>query len=183
MPIYPYRDILPQIDPTAFVHPDAVVIGDVTIGPESSLWPGVVVRGDVNAIQIGARTNVQDGSVLHVTRPTADNPGGTPLIIGDDVLIGHRVSLHACTLNNGCMIGIGAIILDRVVVGEHAMVAAGSLVSPEKTVPSGELWVGSPARSLRPLTADEKNGIAATTANYIRLAQQYRDATLAPESP
>lgn len=173
MPIYPYQTILPTIDPTAYVHPDAVIIGDVHVGPYSSIWPGVVIRGDVNFIRIGARTNVQDGSVLHVTRPSAEHPEGIPLLIGDDVTIGHNVSLHACHLKDRSMVGIGAIVLDRAVLEEQAMVGAGSLVTPGKRVPTGTLWMGSPARHVRTLGAQALTDLAATTENYVRLAQQY----------
>lgn len=173
MPIYPYQGVFPTIDPTAFVHPDAVIIGDVHIGPHSSVWPGVVIRGDVHYIRIGARTNIQDGSILHVTRPTVDNPEGVPLLIGDEVTIGHQVSLHACQLKDRSMVGIGAIVLDRVVVEEQAMVGASSLVTPGKRVPAGELWMGSPARSVRVLDDRALQAMAATNANYVRLAESY----------
>ena len=173
MPIYPYQGIFPTIDASAYVHPDAVVIGDVHIGANSSVWPGVVIRGDVNSIRIGARSNIQDGSILHVTRPTKDNANGIPLLIDDEVTIGHQVSLHACHLKTRSMVGIGAIVLDRVVVEEQAMVAAGSLVTPGKRVLTGELWMGSPARRVRSLSHQEWTAMAATTENYVRLAQQY----------
>lgn len=176
MPIYPYKNVVPTIDPTAYVHPDAVIIGDVHVGMHSSIWPGVVIRGDVNFVRIGSRTNIQDGSILHVTRPTEENPSGIPLIIGDEVIIGHQVSLHACHLKNRSMVGIGAIVLDRVVVEEQAMVGAGSLVTPGKQVLAGELWMGSPARRVRLLSPQELTHMAATTANYLLLAQSYGNA-------
>ncbi len=180
MPIYPFDDRLPRIDASAFIHPDAVIIGDVTIGAETSVWPGVVIRGDVNHVHIGQRTNIQDGSILHVTRPSTAKPEGVPLIIGDDVVIGHGVNLHACRLENGCMIGIGAIVLDGATVESRAMVAAGSLVTPGKTVNGGSLWTGSPARHKRPLSETEKNGIAATCENYIRLSRLHRQGRALP---
>ena len=180
MPIYPYQEVYPTIDSSAFVHQDAVIIGDVHIGMYSSIWPGVVIRGDVNFVRIGSRTNIQDGSILHVTRPTKNNPQGTPLIIGDEVTIGHQVSLHACHLKNRSMVGIGAIVLDRVVLEEQAMVAAGSLVSPGKRIPAAELWIGSPARSVRLLRHDELAHHAETSQNYVRLAQSY-DKTCLPK--
>ena len=173
MPIYPYQDSVPTIDPTAYVHPDAVIIGDVHIGPLSSIWPGVVIRGDVNYVRIGARTNIQDGSILHVTRPSEEYPQGFPLLIEDDITIGHQVSLHACHLKSCSMVGIGAIILDRVVVESQAMIGAGSLVTPGKRVVAGELWMGSPARCVRRLGEKELLGHVATTENYVRLAQRY----------
>ncbi|MEG3640244.1 gamma carbonic anhydrase family protein [Magnetococcus sp. PR-3] len=174
MPIYPFEGRWPKIDPTAFVHPDAVIIGDVEIGPESSIWPGVVVRGDVNYIRIGARTNVQDGSVLHVTRPKPHKPEGLPLILGDDITIGHRVTLHACTLNNGCMVGMDATVMDGATIESGAMVAAGTMVTPGKQVQTGDLWMGSPAKRLRELRDSEGEEITSTTTNYVRLGQQYR---------
>ncbi|MBF0463082.1 MAG: gamma carbonic anhydrase family protein [Magnetococcales bacterium] len=176
MPIYPYQGVVPTIDPTAFVHPDAILIGDVQVGAYSSIWPGVVIRGDVHYIRIGVRTNIQDGSILHVARPTEANPEGIPLLIGDEVTIGHQVTLHACHLHNRSMVGIGAIVLDGVVVEEQAMVGAGSLVTPGKRVPAGELWMGSPARSVRRLEERALLGIQATNANYVRLAQNYLDS-------
>ena len=177
MPIEPYRGVYPTIDPTAYVHPSAVIIGDVHIGAYSSIWPGVVIRGDVNFIRIGARSNIQDGSILHVTRPTPEQPQGIPLLIGDDVTIGHQVSLHACHLHARSMIGIGAIVLDGVVVEEEAMVGAGSLVAPGKRVLSGELWLGSPAKAVRILDDKARRAIAATTENYVRLGLEYGQTT------
>ncbi|MBF0183586.1 MAG: gamma carbonic anhydrase family protein [Magnetococcales bacterium] len=176
MPIEPYRGILPTIDPTAYVHPSAIIIGDVHIGAYSSIWPGVVIRGDVNFVRIGARSNIQDGSILHVTRPTEENPNGIPLLIEDEVTIGHQVSLHACHLRSRSMVGIGAIVLDGVVVEEEAMVGAGSLVAPGKRVASGELWLGSPAKPVRLLDERARQAIAATTENYVRLATEFRQA-------
>jgi carbonic anhydrase/acetyltransferase-like protein (isoleucine patch superfamily) len=178
MAIEPYRGVLPTIDPTAYVHPSAVIIGDVHIGAYSSIWPGVVIRGDVNFIRIGARSNIQDGSILHVTRPTPEHPQGIPLLIDDQVTVGHQVSLHACHLRTRSMVGIGAIVLDGVVVEEEAMVGAGSLVVPGKRVPSGELWLGSPAKTVRILDEKARRAIAATTENYVRLGMEYGQATL-----
>ncbi|MBF0095803.1 MAG: gamma carbonic anhydrase family protein [Magnetococcales bacterium] len=178
MPIEPYRGVSPTIDPTAYVHPSAVIIGDVHIGAYSSIWPGVVIRGDVNFIRIGARSNIQDGSILHVTRPTAEHPQGIPLLIDADVTVGHQVSLHACHLQARSMVGIGAIVLDGVVVEEEAMVGAGSLVAPGKRVLRGELWLGSPAKAVRVLDEKARRAIAATTENYVRLAMEYRQAAL-----
>lgn len=174
MAIYPFEGIFPEIHAQAFVHPDATIIGHVIIGPRTSIWPGVVIRGDVNRILIGMETNVQDGAILHVARPTEKNPRGTALIIGDRVTIGHQVTLHACHLENQTMIGIGAILLDGVVVGEEAMVGAGSLVPPGKIIPPRELWLGSPAKRIRSRSDEEIAATAATTANYVTLAQRHR---------
>ena len=173
MPIYAYRDQVPRIHETAFIHPDAVVIGDVEIGAHCSLWPGVVVRGDVNSIRIGERVNIQDGTILHVSRPTADNPAGHPLVIGNGVNIGHHVTLHACTVEDECMIGIGAIVLDGAVIRRGAMLAAGSLVPPGKTVAAGELWMGNPARSVRPLTDAERERFRTINEGYAALGREH----------
>jgi gamma-carbonic anhydrase len=151
-----------------------VIIGDVTIGPRSSVWPGVVIRGDVNQIVIGQETNIQDGSILHVTRPTGDNPEGTPLIIGDRVLIGHQVTLHACRIEAGAMLGIGCIVLDRALVGEESMLGAGALLTPGKVMAPRTLWLGSPAKAVRARSEQEVQATTKTTANYVLLAGRHR---------
>ncbi|MBI5137080.1 MAG: gamma carbonic anhydrase family protein [Nitrospirae bacterium] len=163
----PYKGILPKVDPSAFVDASAQVIGDVVIGAESGIWMGVVVRGDVNTIRIGARTNVQDNSVLHVTRRTH------PLVIGDDVTIGHGVIVHGCTLNNHAFIGMGATVMDGAVVGEFAMVGAGSLVTQGKEIPPRTLAIGSPARVVRELTDDEVERIRRSARNYVQDRLEY----------
>lgn len=160
MAIRPYKNILPKIDPTAFVDESAQVIGDVTIGAESSVWPLVVIRGDVNVITIGARTNIQDGSVLHVTRKTH------PLVIGDDITIGHATIIHGCTLENFSFIGMGATVMDGAVVGEFAMVGAGALVTQNKVIPPRTLAVGAPAKPVRDLTDEEVERIKKSAVNY-----------------
>lgn len=174
MPIYPFEGVLPTLHPSAFIHPDAVIIGAVEIGPESSVWPGVVIRGDVNPIRIGSRSNIQDGAVLHVSRATDKNPTGTPLIIGDDVTVGHRVVLHACRIGDGCLIGIGAVVLDRCEVAPRCMIGATALLTPGRKTGEGELWLGSPATRNRELTPQEIADIQATTANYRLLGQRHR---------
>ncbi|MBF0428336.1 MAG: gamma carbonic anhydrase family protein [Magnetococcales bacterium] len=179
MPVYPFGGIIPTIDPTAFVHPDAIVIGNVHIGPGSSVWPGAVIRGDVHFIHIGAGTNVQDGAVLHVSRATALKPDGLPLRIGDNVVIGHNVTLHACTIGNDCMIGIGAIVLDGAVVEASAILGAGAMLPPGKTVITKELWVGAPAKRLRELSPEEIQAIEATAESYRQLAKSYAIALTA----
>jgi len=156
-----YRGITPQVDPSAFVDSSAQVIGDVVIGPESGIWMNTVVRGDVNTIRIGARTNIQDGCVLHVTRRIH------PLVIGDDVTIGHGVIVHGCTLQNHSFIGMGAIIMDGAVVSEFSMVGAGSLVTQGKVIPPGTLAVGSPAKPVRDLTEQEIERIRQSARNYV----------------
>lgn len=166
--ILPHKGRLPTIAPDVFVAPTAVVIGDVVIGAETSVWFGCVIRGDVHEIRIGQRTNIQDGTVVHVTG------GKLGTYIGSDITIGHNATIHACTLEDGCFIGMGAVILDGVVVETGAMVAAGAVVTPGKRVKRGELWGGNPAKLLRPLAADEMAFFPKSAANYARLAESYR---------
>lgn len=169
MSVLPYKTILPTLGKNVWVADNAAVAGDVHIGEGSSVWFGAQMRGDVHEIRIGARTNIQDNAVLHVTR----NLSGT--YIGDDVTIGHGAILHACTVQNECLIGMGAIILDEAVVEERAMVAAGALVTPKKRIPSGQLWGGSPAKYMRDLNEEELNFLKISADNYVRLAKEYSD--------
>ena len=171
--IRPFQGIQPKIDPSAFVAETAVVIGDVEMGPQSSIWYNCVARGDVNHIRIGARSNVQDLTMLHVThKKHADDPGA-PLIIGDDVTIGHGVTLHGCTLHNGCFIGMQAIVMDRAVVGEGALVGARALVTEGTVIPPHTLWIGAPAAFKRELTPDEVAWLRKSAENYVNYALQY----------
>ncbi len=164
----------PRLAPTAFVADGAVVTGDVEIGDESSIWFGTVVRGDVNHVRIGARTNVQDQSVVHVT-------GGThPTVIGDEVTVGHRAVLHGCTVKDRCLVGIGAIVLDGAVIGPDAMVGAGALVPPGMVVPPGKLVLGAPAKVKRDLTADEIAALRTSAARYVGYAAEYRRGRASP---
>lgn len=165
--VYPFAGKWPDLAPDVFIAPGARVIGDVAIGAGSSVWFNCVLRGDVNVIRIGRGTNIQDGSVVHVTRKTH----GT--FIGDDVLIGHMCLIHGCTLEDGAFIGMGAIVMDACVVGENAMLAAGSLLTPGKTMPPGQMWAGRPARYVRDLTAEELARHRAATAHYAELAGRY----------
>lgn len=167
MPIYTYKKIQPKLDDTVFVSPSADLIGDVEMGSDSSLWFNVVVRGDVNYIKIGKGTNVQDGSVVHVTRVTH------PTIIGDYVTVGHNVNLHGCTIQDLCLIGMGAIILDGAIVEKNAFVAAGCLVTPGTIVPSGTLFAGSPGKVKRELKQEEIDFFKTSAQNYIRLKNEY----------
>ena len=164
--ILPYKGVLPRIAPSVFLA-NASVIGDVEIGEEANLWFGVTVRGDVNSIRIGARTNIQDGSVVHCTHLKYTTT------IGDDVTVGHMALLHGCVVESGAFIGMKACVMDNAVVESGAMVAAGALVTPGKRVKSGELWGGSPARPLRPLTEEERANLTATVPHYVRLSRQY----------
>jgi len=175
MSIRPYQDISPAIASSAYVDEAAVVIGDVVIGDESSVWPMAVVRGDVNHIRIGALTNIQDGSVLHVTHAhPAAREGGYPLIIGNEVTVGHNVTLHGCTIGDRCLIGMGSIVLDGVVLEAEVLLGAGSLVPPNKVLEGGYLWLGNPAKKIRPLTDAERAWFAYSARHYARLAENYR---------
>ncbi|MEI6305449.1 MAG: gamma carbonic anhydrase family protein [Deltaproteobacteria bacterium] len=168
-----FENLRPRIHETAFVAETAVIIGDVEIGPHSSIWYNCVVRGDVNFIRIGSRSNVQDLSMLHVThKKNADDPGA-PLIIGDDVTIGHSVTLHGCSLNNGCFIGMQAMVMDKAVVGEGALVGARALVTEGTIISPYTLWVGAPAKYKRDLTPDELAWLKKSPDNYVKYALRY----------
>lgn len=171
-----YRGRLPRLEAGVYVDESAQVIGDVTLGEDASVWPTAVVRGDVNAIVIGARTNVQDAAVLHVTHDGPYTPGGAPLTIGDDVTIGHGVILHACAIGNRCLIGMGARLLDNVVVEDEVFIAAGSLVPPGKRLASGQLYRGAPAQIARPLTIEERAQLKYSAEHYVRLKNHYLEA-------
>jgi len=164
-----YQGKTPQLGKGAFVDHTALVIGDVQLGNDASLWPMSVARGDVNYIRIGARSNIQDGSVLHVTHPHADQPDGHPLLVGDDVTVGHRVILHGCTIGNLCLIGMGSTLMDGVVLEDTVLLGAGSLVPPGKVLEGGYLWLGSPVRKVRALSADEHRWIEYSARHYVEL--------------
>jgi carbonic anhydrase/acetyltransferase-like protein (isoleucine patch superfamily) len=168
-----FQGISPKIDPSAFIAETAVIIGDVQIGPQSSIWYNVVVRGDVNHIRIGARSNMQDLSMLHVTHKKHAGDPGAPLIIGDDVTVGHSVTLHGCTVENGAFIGMQAIVMDGVVVGTGALVGARALVTEGTVIPPHTLWVGAPAKYKRDLTPDEIAWLEKAAGNYVNYALQY----------
>jgi carbonic anhydrase/acetyltransferase-like protein (isoleucine patch superfamily) len=172
MTIQTYRDHAPSLGARVYVDASAVVIGRVTLGDDVSVWPTAVVRGDVHSISIGARTNIQDGSVLHVTHDGPYAPGGRALIIGADVAVGHRVVLHACTIGDKCLVGTGSVVLDNVVTDELVMIGAGSVVTPGKHLRSG-LYVGSPARRVRDLTPQEIEFLTYSAAHYVRLKDEY----------
>jgi carbonic anhydrase/acetyltransferase-like protein (isoleucine patch superfamily) len=164
-----FQGIAPQIGREVYIADSAVVIGDVVLGDNVSIWPMTAIRGDVNHIRIGNETNIQDGSVLHVTQKTASNPAGHPLIIGHGVTVGHRVVLHGCTIGDLCLIGIGAIVMDGAVVEDQVMIGAGALVAPGKRLESGFLYVGSPARQARPLKESERAFFEISKNGYVRL--------------
>jgi len=163
----------PNIHASAWIDPTALVIGDVVIGEQSSIWPMSVLRGDVNSIRIGAATNIQDGSVLHVSH-AGDYGEGAALTIGDEVTVGHKVILHACSIGNRCLIGMGSIVMDNVVVGDEVILGAGSLVPEGKHLERGYLYVGHPAVRKRALTERERQWLKYSAGHYVRLMQQHR---------
>lgn len=173
MNIRTYRTIAPVLGARVYVDPAATVIGRVKIGDDSSIWPAAVVRGDVHAIEIGARTSIQDGSVLHVTHDGPYSPGGRSLSVGADVTVGHRVTLHACTIGNKCLVGMGSVVLDDVVTGDFVMIGAGSVVPPGKHLEARSLYVGSPARKVRDLTHAEIEFFTYSAAHYVQLKNEY----------
>lgn len=172
--IRPHHGVTPTIAADAFVAETAVVIGDVTIGEQASIWYGCVLRGDGNTIRVGARTNIQDGTIVHVNHER-EGAAGTRTIIGADVTIGHMALIHACTLEDGCFIGMQACVMDGAVVESGAMVAAGALVTPGKRVKRGELWGGSPAKPMRKLTEAELKHFGYTVEHYLEMAASYRN--------
>ncbi len=171
--ILPYRGVYPKIAESAYVAPGVVIIGDVEIGGDTSIWPGCVIRGDVNVVRIGARVNIQDGTVVHVTQ------GGQGTHIGDEVTIGHMALIHDCTLESRCFIGMRASVIDMARVESLAMLGAGALVTQGKVVPGGQLWTGSPAKYFRDLRDGEKAEITARARHYVELGQEYRGQTAA----
>lgn len=172
MPIHPFNGVMPRIDPEAWVAPGAQVMGDVEMGPGSSLWFNVVVRGDVMPIRIGARSNIQDGSIVHVSR------GFAATFIGDDVLVGHIAIIHGCTLMDRSFVGLGAIVMDGCVIEPEGMLGAGALLSPGKRIGPRELWLGRPAKPVRLLSDEDVARNAAGAAGYVELARMNREAGL-----
>lgn len=173
MAIRSFEGMTPTIGPRAYVDDSAVVIGDVSVGEDASLWPMTVARGDVHSIRIGARTNIQDGSVLHVTQDNEFSPGGHALTIGDDVTVGHGVVLHACTVGDLVLVGMGATVLDGAIIPPRTMVAAGSLIAPGKELESGYLYLGSPAKQARPLTEEELAYLEFSARHYVELKDRH----------
>lgn len=165
--IKPFNNIYPKIHETVYVADDAVVIGDVAIGEDASIWFGSIVRGDVNYIRIGARTNIQDGTIIHVSSKTHST------VLEEEITVGHRVTLHGCHVERGCLIGIGAILLDGVRVGRNSLVGAGSLLTPGTQIPPGSLVLGSPAKVKRMLNEDELAGLERSWRNYVELKKHY----------
>ncbi|MDH5395120.1 MAG: gamma carbonic anhydrase family protein [Gammaproteobacteria bacterium] len=174
MAIRDFDNFLPDIHPSCFIDDKALVLGQVTMGENCSVWPFTVIRGDVNSITIGNNTNIQDNSVLHVSHDGPYNPGGYNLEIGDDVTIGHRVILHGCHIGNLCLVGMGSTIMDGVVIESNTIIGAGSLVTPNKKLESGFLWMGSPARKVRKLTGTELESLKYSAQHYVKLKNRHQ---------
>ncbi len=174
MSVRPYKEFIPDIAKGAYIDESAQIIGQVKIGSDSSIWPNATIRGDVNWIKIGANTSIQDGSTLHVTHDhTNKHPGGYPLSIGNQVTVGHNVVLHGCTIEDNCLVGMGAIILDDAHLEKNVFLAAGALVPPGKRLESGYLYVGSPVRKIRVLSDDEIEGLQYSADHYVQLKNNY----------
>lgn len=168
-----YKGVLPQLGDRVYIDEASVVIGDVVLGDDVSVWPCAVIRGDMHMIRVGARTSVQDNAILHITHASNYNPNGYPLHIGEDVTIGHGACLHGCTIGNRVLIGIGATVLDGAIVEDEVMIGAGTLVPPGKTLESGFLYVGSPCKQARPLKPEEKTFFTYSAQNYMKLKNEY----------
>jgi carbonic anhydrase/acetyltransferase-like protein (isoleucine patch superfamily) len=171
--IYRFMEERPRFGERVYIDPTSSVSGAVELGDDVSIWPMAVLRGDVNRIHVGARSNIQDGCILHVTHESALQPEGRALVVGADVTVGHGVILHACTIGDRCLIGMGAIVMDGAVVEEDALIAGGAVVTPGTLVPRGTLWRGNPARRARDLTAAEIEYQAYSAAHYARLKDLY----------
>ncbi|MGB1143823.1 MAG: gamma carbonic anhydrase family protein [Glaciecola sp.] len=173
MPIHAYKGITPSIASGVFIEDSAVLYGDITLANDVSIWPLVAARGDVNHIHIGARSNIQDGTILHVTRKSPSVPDGFPLIIGEDVTVGHQCMLHGCILGNRILVGMGSVVMDGVVVEDDVFIGAGSVVPPNKVLKSGYLYVGNPAKQARPLKPSESAFLTQSAQNYVALKDEY----------
>lgn len=172
-PIRTFQQHTPKVDPSVYVDSTSCIIGQVSIGKDSSVWPHVSIRGDMHWIEIGEGTSIQDGSVIHVTHAGVYNPDGYPTIIGNFVTVGHKVTLHGCTVQDLCIVGMDSIVLDGAVIETNALLAAGSLVPPNKIITGGFLWAGRPAQQKRALTAQEMAFFEYSAQNYIKLKNQY----------
>ncbi len=170
----------PRIAPDAFVAPGAQLIGDIEVGAEASIWYNCVLRGDVNHIRIGARTNIQDGSVIHVDSPKPGHEAGHPTLIGNDVLIGHLAMVHGCILHDRSFVGLGSIVMDGCEIESDAMLAAGAMLTPGKRIPSGQLWAGRPAKYVRDLSEADLLGMRMGVAHYVALARMHSEAIKGP---
>lgn len=172
-PIRSFLDHTPQLGARVYIDPACTIIGKVSLGDDVSVWPGTVIRGDVNHVQIGARTNVQDGTIIHVSHHSPFNKAGYPTVIGEDVTVGHGTILHACTIEDLCLIGMGACVLDGATIKRYGFVGAGAVVGPGKVVGEGELWLGNPARLARTLSDKEIESLHYSAQHYVRLKDQY----------
>lgn len=181
MNVRTFQGMTPKLGERVFVDPSAVVLGDVELGDDVSVWPLTVIRGDMHRIRVGDRTSVQDGSVLHITHASDFNPGGYPLLIGSDVTIGHQAMLHGCTIGDRVLIGMGAMVMDGAVVEDEVIIGAGSLVPPGKTLQSGYLYVGRPVKQVRELTEKEISFFPYTAGNYVKLKDQHREENYGEE--
>lgn len=168
-----YKGITPTLGKGVYIEESAVLYGEVSLADDVSIWPLVAARGDVNTITIGARSNIQDGSVLHVTRKSASNPNGNPLIIGEDVTVGHKAMLHGCELGDRILVGMGSVVMDGVIVEDDVIIGAGSVVPPNKRLEAGHLYVGNPAKLARPLKESELAFLKVSADNYVRLKNEY----------
>ena len=177
MTLIAFEDKAPRVDPAAFVAPGARLIGDVELGPEASVWYNCVLRGDMNLIRIGARSNVQDGTVIHVDPPRPGGPPeGFPCLIGEEVLIGHLAMVHGCTLHDRAFVGLGSIVMDGCIIESDAMLAAGAMLTPGKRIPSGQLWAGRPAKYVRELRPEDITAMKLGVAHYVALAKRHAAA-------
>lgn len=173
MSLRSFRGHTPELGYRVLIDPAAVVLGDVVLGDDVSVWPGAIVRGDMHRIQVGARTSIQDGSVLHITHASTFNPDGWPLTIGSEVTIGHNATLHGCTLGDRILVGMGAVVMDGAVVHDDVVIAAGALVTPRKVLESGYLYAGSPAKQVRALSEKEMAFFSYSAGNYVKLKDEH----------
>ncbi|TQV72282.1 gamma carbonic anhydrase family protein [Aliikangiella marina] len=173
MSVRSFENAHPKIGNRVFVDPTALVVGDVEIGADSSIWPMAVVRGDVHSIRIGERTSIQDGSVLHVTHAGPFDPEGHDLFIGNDVTVGHKAMIHGCSIADSCLIGMGSVVMDSAIIHSNVILGANSLVPPGRELEGGFLWVGSPARKIRPLNEEELKFFDYSAKNYVKLKDRY----------
>ena len=173
--IVPFFGKVPRIHDSAFVAPGACIIGDVEIGPDASVWYNCVLRGDINRIVIGARSNLQDGTIVHVEAPRAGGEG-SPVLVGEDALVGHMAILHGCVLEDRAFVGMGAVVMDDCRIGSAAMLAAGAMLTSGKAIPAGELWAGRPAKLMRGLTQQQRDAMLAQSLHYVDNARRHRSA-------
>lgn len=173
MTLRTFKGTTPRLGARVYIDPACVVLGDVTLGDDCSVWPMTVIRGDMHRIRIGARCSIQDGSVLHITHASDYNPEGYPLTLGDDVTVGHKALLHGCTIGSRVLVGMGATVMDGVIVEDEVIIAAGAVVTPGKHLESGQVYAGNPAKPLRALKEAERAFFTYTAGNYVKLKDEY----------